>query len=50
MNSDTPNTSSAASTLQNQNQNITDIEEGRAQTLANITELQKGSVKLLHTW
>jgi hypothetical protein len=40
MNSDTPNTSSAASTLQNQNQNITDIEEGRSQTLANITDLQ----------
>jgi hypothetical protein len=36
----TPNTSSVASKLQSQNVSMTDIEEGRAQTLSNIAELQ----------
>jgi hypothetical protein len=36
----TPNTSSAASKLQSQSVSMSDIEEGRAQTLSNIAELQ----------
>jgi len=38
--STTPNISSAASNLQKQSESLANIEEGRVQTLTNITDLQ----------